>query len=169
MQGAYIIEIEQIEDNRGFFARSWCRNEFGLQNLNHNFVQTNLGRSKRSGTLRGMHFQETPYEEVKYVSCTRGAVYDVIIDLRPTSPTYKEWIGAELTEDNHRMLYVPEGFAHGYLTLMDDSEISYMTTQFYMHEYATGVRYNDPSFKIRWPIPVQVISDKDLGWPDFRG
>jgi dTDP-4-dehydrorhamnose 3,5-epimerase len=167
LKGAFIVDIKKIVDERGFFARASCQNEFGLQGLDHHFVQSNVGYSKRRGTLKGMHFQKTPYQEVKYVSCTRGAVYDVMIDLRPESPTHKEWLGMELTEDNHRMLYIPEGFAHGYLTLMDDSEIYYMTTQFYMPEYATGVRFNDPAFGIQWPNSIEVISDNDASWPDF--
>jgi dTDP-4-dehydrorhamnose 3,5-epimerase len=167
LPGAYLIELERIEDERGFFARAWCQNEFGLQDLNHNFVQTNVGFSKLRGTLRGMHFQREPYQEVKYIGCDRGAIYDVIVDLRPESPTHRQWIGVELNEVNHRMLYVPEGFAHGYVTLADNSEIHYMTTQFYKHEYATGVRFDDPAFEIRWPIPIQVISDRDSSWPDF--
>lgn len=168
LPGAYVIEIKRIEDDRGFFARSWCRNEFEQEHLNHNFVQTNVGYSKTAGTLRGMHFQTAPYQEVKYVSCTRGAIYDVMIDLRPESPTFKQWCGVELTQDNHKMLYIPEGFAHGYLTLVDNTQMSYMTTQFYMGEYATGVRFDDPAFGIKWPIPIKVISDKDASWPDFN-
>ena len=165
--GAYLIDIKRIEDERGYFARAWCQNEFRQNNLKYDFVQTNVGFSKCTGTLRGMHFQNNPYQEVKLIRCTRGAVYDVAVDLRANSPTYKKWLGVELNEDNSSMLYIPEGCAHGYLTLADNSEICYMTTQFYMPEYAAGVRFNDPAFGIQWPIKILTLSEKDLNWPEY--
>jgi dTDP-4-dehydrorhamnose 3,5-epimerase len=167
LPGAFIIEIEKREDERGFFARAWCKKEFEAYGLNLDWVQANLAFSKRRGTLRGMHYQVAPYEEAKLMRCIRGAIYDVIIDLRPDSPTYKQWLGGELTADNHKMLYVPEGFAHGYQTLMDNIETFYQVSQFYSPESERGLRYDDPAFGIEWPIDVQVISDKDKSWPDY--
>ena len=169
IKGAFIIDIERREDHRGFFARSWCQREFKSYGLNPALVQINVGFNKRKGTLRGMHFQLAPLEEVKVVRCNMGAVYDVIIDLRPDSSTHKQWTGVELTADNHRMLYIPEGCAHGYQTTMDNSEIYYQTSQFYAPEYAVGVRYNDPVFGINWPLEIEVISDADRSWPDYSG
>ena len=168
LAGAYVIEPRKIEDDRGFFARILCENEFHCHDLKLDLPQTNMARTWRRGTLRGLHFQEPPHAEIKIVRCTRGAVYDVIVDLRPEAPTFKRWFGAELTHDNFKALYVPEGFAHGYLTLVDDSEIYYHTSEFYHPESATGVRYNDPEFDIMWPIEIAVISRQDAEWPDFR-
>ena len=165
LKSAYIIDIKEIEDERGFFARGWCQDEFETHKLNPNIVQLNIGFNHKRGTLRGMHFQNTPKEEAKLVRCTRGAIYDVIIDLRRDSPTHRQWLGVELTEDNHRMLYVPEGFAHGYQTLVDRTEIYYQTSQFYAPELASGVCFDDPAFGIRWPLPVEVISNQDRQWP----
>ncbi len=165
--GSYIIEMEKLLDYRGFFARAWCQQEFEAHGLNTRFVQANIGFSKKRGTLRGLHFQVMPHEEIKLVRCTRGAVYDVIVDLLAGSPTYKQWVGVELSADNYRMLYAPEGFAHGYQTLTDDAEIVYQTSQFYRAGSARGVRYNDPAFGIEWPMEVQVISDQDKSWPDY--
>lgn len=167
LKGAFVIDPEKREDQRGFFARAWCRKEFEAHGLNSDCVQVNVGYNRTGGTLRGMHFQIAPHAEAKLVRCTRGAVYDVIIDLRPDSPTYREWVGVELTADNHRMLYVPEGFAHGYQTLTADTEISYQTSQFYHAEAARGVRHNDPAFGILWPRKVELISEADRSWPDF--
>lgn len=168
LEGAFIIDIEPRQDERGFFARSLCRNEFDAQGLNAAMVQMNLGFSHRKGTLRGMHFQTPPFAEVKLIRCTRGAIYDVIIDLRPDSPTRTQWVGVELSDQNRRMVYVPEGFAHGYITLMDDTEMVYQTTQFFSKDHATGVRFNDPAFQIDWPIPAVVVSEQDGNWPDYR-
>jgi dTDP-4-dehydrorhamnose 3,5-epimerase len=168
LHGAYIIDIEPKADQRGFFARAWCQQEFEAHGLNPSVVQINVGFSHKRGTLRGMHYQTAPCAEVKLVRCSRGAIYDVIIDLREDSPTHKQWIGLELTQDNHNMLYVPEGFAHGYITLADNSEMSYQTSQFFSREHATGIRYNDPAFAIDWPIQAQVISEQDRNWPDYR-
>ena len=167
MIGAYIIDLERREDPRGFFARSWCRKEFGDHGLWEEFVQINVGFNTKKGTLRGMHYQIAPHQEVKVVRCTMGAVYDVIIDLRPKSPTFKQWTGVELNSGNHRMLYVPEGFAHGYQTLADNTEINYQTSRFYAPECARGNRYDDPAFGIEWPLAVSSISDPDRSWPDY--
>ncbi len=168
LSGAYLIDLERKDDHRGFFARSWCRKEFEEHGLNPQFVQINVGFSFKKGTLRGMHYQIAPFREVKVVRCTIGAIYDVIIDLRPDSSTYKQWTGVELTYRNHRMIYIPEGFAHGYQTLADNSEISYQTSQFFDPNCARGNRYNDPVFGIEWPLSVSSISDADDSWPDFK-
>jgi dTDP-4-dehydrorhamnose 3,5-epimerase len=168
LKGAFIIEVERIEDERGFFARAWCRNEFRPHGLESQLAQSNISFNWKKGTLRGMHFQVAPHEEVKLVRCTRGAIYDVIIDLRPNSPTYKQWIGVELTATNHRMLYVPKGFAHGYQTLENDSEVFYQASEFYAPECERGIRWNDPAFGIDWPdAETRVISSKDAHWPDY--
>lgn len=168
LKGAFIIEVERIEDERGFFARAWCRNEFRPRGLESQWAQSNISFNWKKGTLRGMHFQVAPHEEVKLVRCTRGAIYDVIIDLRPNSPTYKQWIGVELTATNHRMLYVPKGFAHGYQTLENDSEVFYQASEFYAPECERGIRWNDPAFGIDWPdAETRVISSKDAHWPDY--
>ncbi len=167
LKGSFIIEIEEIFDERGFFARTWCKNEFDTHGLNSRFVQANMSHNKKRGTLRGMHYQLHPYEETKLVRCTRGAIYDVIIDLRPDSPTYKQWVGVELTAENHKMLFVPEKFAHGFQTLSDDTQVIYQVSQFYTPGSEGGIRHDDPTFGIKWPLDVQVISDKDKKWSDF--
>ena len=167
LQGAYIIDIEKRQDQRGFFARTWCLTEFEIQGLATRAVQTNISYSRRQGTVRGMHYQASPYAETKLIRCTRGAIYDVIIDLRFDSPTFKQWLGIELTSTNYRMLYVPEGFAHGFQTLVDDVEVNYQVSQFYTPEAELGLRYDDPAFRIEWPQKVQVISEKDRSWPDY--
>jgi dTDP-4-dehydrorhamnose 3,5-epimerase len=167
LMGAYIIEIEKREDERGFFARGWCQNEFEAYGLVPHVVQANISYNKKRGTLRGMHYQIAPYEETKLVRCTRGALYDVIIDLRPASPTYSQWFGVELTAENYKMLYVPEGFAHGFITLQDETEATYQVSQFYTPGSERGLRYDDPAFRIEWPAEVQVISEKDKNWPDY--
>jgi len=167
LKGAYVINLERVTDERGFFARRWCAREFASYGLNPAVAQMNVGHSARKGTLRGMHFQVVPYAEVKVVHCSRGALYDVIIDLREGSPTRGQWIGVELTADNGHMLYVPEGFAHGYQTLEDETDLVYQTSQPFAKEAARGVRYNDPGFGIAWPLPVIAISGADKGWPDY--
>jgi len=167
LKDAFIIEIEKREDERGFFARAWCKKEFEAHGLHLDLVQANLVFSNRRGTLRGMHYQVAPYGEAKLMRCIRGAIYDVIIDLRPESPTYKQWLGVELTADNHKMLYVPEYCAHGYQTLVDNTETFYPVSQFYSPGFERGVRWNDPAFGIEWPLNIQVISDKDANWPDY--
>ena len=161
LKGAYIIEPERLEDERGFFARTWCEDEFAAHGLNPRLVQCNISFNKKKGALRGMHYQVAPYEEAKLVRCTKGAIYDVIIDLRFNSPTHKQWFAVELTAENRKMLYVPEGFAHGFQTLEDDSEVFYQMSEFYHPECARGVRWNDPAFRIEWPIKIAVISLKD--------
>jgi len=167
LSGAYIIDVKKIEDNRGFFGRAWCKKEFEEHGLNANAVQANVSFNIQKGTLRGMHFQLAPFSETKTVRCTAGAIYDVIIDLRPNSPTFKQWIGVELTEQNFRMLYVPEGFAHGFMTLADNSAVHYMVTEFYSPGAESGVRYNDPAFNIEWPMEAAVVSEKDKLHPLF--
>ena len=169
LKGAFIIEPETIEDKRGFFARICCQKEFDEHGLISHFVQCNISFNKKKGTLRGMHYQNAPYEEVKVVRCTKGAIYDVILDLRQDSITYKQWIAVELTADNHKVLYVPEGFAHGYQTLEDDTEVFYQVTQFYSPESERGIRWEEPQFGIQWPAVVErIISEKDKNWPDFK-
>ncbi len=168
LKGAYIIEPELVEDERGFFARSWCKNEFQEHNLNSRLVQCNISFNKLKGTLRGMHYQVAPFAEEKLVRCTLGAIYDVILDLRPTSPTFKQWLGLELTSENRRMLYIPEGLAHGFLTLTNGSEVFYQMTEFFQPEYSRGVRWNDPSFGIIWPDHKDIIiSQRDASFNDF--
>jgi len=168
LKGAFIIELRKIEDERGFFARAWCQKEFTANGLNPCLLQCNLAFNKARGTIRGMHYQAPPYQEAKLVRCTRGAIYDVIIDLRPDSQSYLKWIGVELTEDNHAMLYVPEDFAHGYQTLTNNAEVFYQVSQFYSPEFERGVRWNDPVFGIDWPETENyVISEKDKNHPDY--
>ena len=160
--GAYLIKPELLEDERGFFARSFCQDEFKVHGLNPCIAQCNISFNKMRGTLRGMHFQVAPYEEAKLVRCTQGAIYDVIIDLRPTSPTYKNWAAAELTAENRHALYIPEGFAHGFQTLMYNTEVFYQMSEFFHPECAKGVRWDDPAFEIVWPIVNPILSEKDL-------
>lgn len=168
LPGAYLIKPERLGDDRGFFARMWCRREFAEHGLEPNLAQCNLSFNEQAGTLRGMHFQHEPHTEVKLVRCTRGAVWDAIVDLRPDSPTYCHWYAVELTEDNRAMLYVPAGFAHGYLTLTDGSEVFYQVTEFYHRDLEGGVRWDDPAFGIEWPLEGPfLLSPKDRSWPDF--
>lgn len=169
LAGAYIVDLERREDERGFFARTWCQHEFEQQGLVARIAQANMSYNHTRGTLRGMHFQRPPFAETKLVRAVRGAIYDVIVDLRPDSPTYKGWIGVELTADNRRALFVPEGFAHGFQTLEDNTDVIYQVSAFYTPGAEGGLRHDDPAFAIRWPLPVTVISDKDAGWPDFAG
>lgn len=165
--GAFVVEPERIHDERGFFARTWCRQEFEKHKLASRWAQCNLSFSNQAGTLRGMHFQAPPHGEIKLVRCTRGAIHDVIIDLRTGSPTFTRHFETDLTAENRRMLYVPEGFAHGFLTLDDDTEVLYQMSAFYEPAFAQGVRWNDPTFAIQWPSEVRVISEKDRSYPDF--
>lgn len=166
LSGAFEIELEFLRDDRGFFARSFCQKEFKNHGLNPVVAQCNLSFNARRGTLRGMHYQ-WPNGEAKLVRCTKGKIFDVIIDLRPTSPTYRESIGVELSGENRRMLYVPEGFAHGFLTLEDHSEVFYQMSEFYIPGQDCGVRWNDPAFAIKWPESVEVISERDSSYPDY--
>jgi dTDP-4-dehydrorhamnose 3,5-epimerase len=169
LPGAYIVELDLLEDERGFFARSWCQTEFTAHGLNPNLVQCNISFNRKKGTLRGMHYQISPHAEAKLVRCPRGAIYDVIVDLRPQSLTFKQWIGVELTSENHRMLYIPEGMAHGFQTLEDNTEVFYQMSEFYHPESARGIRWDDPMFGIEWPTDERTtISDKDRSYLDFR-
>jgi dTDP-4-dehydrorhamnose 3,5-epimerase len=167
LAGAYIIELEPAFDERGFFARTWCRDEFAAHGLNSSLSQCSLSWNKQKGTLRGMHYQDKPHQEAKLVRCSSGSIYDVILDLRPESATFKQWFGVELSAANHRMLYVPEGFAHGFQALEDNSAVFYQITEAYRPEYARGVRWNDPQFQIRWPISQPILSPKDAAFPDY--
>jgi len=167
LPGAYLIEPERLEDHRGFFARVWCQREFEQHGLTSRAVQLNVGFTILKGGIRGLHFQVAPRQEVKVVRCTRGSLFDVIVDLRPDSPTYRRWVGVELSAENHRMLYVPEGCATGYQTLDDATELCYLTSEFYALECARGVRYDDPAFGIEWPLAVTSISKADRSWPDY--
>ena len=166
--GAFIIEPEKHADERGFFARAFCQKELNSLGLNSIFVQANIGFSSIKGTLRGIHYQTKPYQEAKLIRCTNGILFDVIVDLRKDSRTYCQWLGIELNAENHTAIYMPEGFAHGYLTLKNDTEIFYMVSQFYEPNFERGIRWDDPTFNIDWPdIPDMVISDKDKCWPDY--
>jgi dTDP-4-dehydrorhamnose 3,5-epimerase len=165
---AYVIDLEPHIDQRGFFARAWCRREFEDRGLNPRLVQCNISYNERRGTLRGMHYQMAPHEEAKLVRCTRGCIYDVIVDLRPDSPMYTNYLGIELSASNRTMLYVPEGVAHGFLTLEDDTEVFYQMSAFYEPDAARGVRWNDPAFNIKWPARVEHIKDRDQNYPDFQ-
>jgi dTDP-4-dehydrorhamnose 3,5-epimerase len=169
LKGAFIIEPEKREDDRGFFARSWCQKEFQAHNLNPRIVQCNISFNKMKGTLRGMHYQAGPFAEAKLVRCTAGALYDVIIDLRPDSPTYKHHVGELLSAANYKMFYVPEGFAHGFQTLEDNTEIFYQMSEFYSPHHARGVRYNDPAFGVKWMFGNPIIVDRDRNYSDFTG
>ncbi len=169
LPGAFVIDIERHGDARGFFARAWCEDEFAAQGLRPDFVQANVGFSTQKGTLRGLHYQAAPHQEAKLVRCTDGAVFDVMVDLRPDSPTHKQWVGVELSQENHRMLYVPEGFAHGYQSLRDQTEVFYLVSSFYAPDAEAGIRYDDPAFGIEWPLDVAAISEKDRRWADYDG
>jgi dTDP-4-dehydrorhamnose 3,5-epimerase len=167
LPGSFIIEPEKLEDDRGFFARSWCEREFAAHGLNARLVQCDISFSKRRGTLRGMHYQLSPFEEAKLVRCTSGSIYDAIIDLRPGSSTFKKHIGLVLTAENHKILYVPEGFAHGFLTMEDNTEVFYQMSEFHSPEHARGARWNDPAFGISWPLVPTTMSERDRTCPDF--
>jgi len=163
-----VLDLERREDERGFFARAWCAREFEEHGLNTRLVQVNVSFNELEGTLRGMHFQRAPHEEAKLIRCTQGAIYDVVLDLRPDSPTHKRWTAVELTADNRRMLYVPEGCAHGYQTLAPETETLYQVSEFYAPASEGGVRWDDPTFGIEWPATdSRVLSDKDASWPDY--
>jgi dTDP-4-dehydrorhamnose 3,5-epimerase len=168
LPGAFVIEPEMHEDHRGFFARTFCRQEFEAHGLNPDVVQCNISFNRRKGSLRGMHFQASPYSEAKLVRCTAGSIYDVIIDLRPSSPAFKKHFGVELSARNRKMLYIPEEFAHGFQTLEDDTEVFYQMSQFYSAEHSRGVRWDDPAFGISWPPGERIIIERDRTYPDFR-
>ena len=167
LKGAFIIEPERREDARGFFARAWCQQEVAAHDLNPFVVQCNVSFNKKKGTLRGMHYQVAPCAEEKLVRCTMGAIYDVIIDIRPESPTFKQYLSIVLTAQNRRMLYIPKGFAHGFQTLEDDTEVFYQMSEFYAPEYARGIRWNDAAFGIQWPDDERIVLERDQTYPDF--
>ena len=168
LKGAFLIDLEKMEDDRGFFARMWCEQEMADQGIQFRAVQANVSLNLKKGTLRGMHFQKKPFEEAKLVRCVKGAIYDVIVDLSPESPTFKQWVSFELAAEDYRMLFIPKGFAHGFVTLEDNTELTYMMSEFYTPGYNTGFRWNDPAFDIRWPYEISIISDKDRTFPDFN-
>jgi dTDP-4-dehydrorhamnose 3,5-epimerase len=165
IQGAKVIDPNSQQDDRGRFLRAWCAREFAEHGLDFQAVQANMGFSKRKGTTRGMHLQVAPAVEAKLVRCTRGSMFDVVLDLRPESPSYRKWYGVELSAENSRMLFVPENCAHGYQTLEDNTEMHYMTSAYYAPGAARGVRFDDPAFGIHWPLAVTVVSDQDRNWP----
>ena len=167
LKGAFVVEIEPLVDERGFFARTWCEREFQAHIGPCRFVQCNISFNSKRGTLRGMHYQASPCEEARLVRCTMGAIYDVIIDLRPNSETFKKWFSVELTAEDRRLLYIPKGFAHGFVTLQDSTEVFYQMSEFFQPEYARGVRWNDPAFAVDWPMEARVISQRDRDFPDF--
>jgi dTDP-4-dehydrorhamnose 3,5-epimerase len=167
LQGAFIVDLEQLEDQRGFFARIWCEETFVEHGLPGHLSQCSIAFNLKQGTLRGMHYQEAPYAEAKLVRCTMGALYDVIVDLRPQSPTFRQHLGVELTAANRRQLFVPEGFAHGYQTLADNTEVFYQMNVPYASSAGRGVRWNDPAFGIEWPEEERTINERDRQWPDF--
>lgn len=167
LEGAHLVELEKSADDRGFFARLFCEKDFANAGLVSRYVQVNNALSRQKGTLRGMHYQLAPAEEVKIIRCVRGVIWDVIIDLRPGSATFGKWFGAELTEDNRLMMYAPAGFAHGLITLQDDSEVLYLVSNFYAPDRERGIRWDDPRFGIKWPIAPTEVSSKDASWPDF--
>ena len=168
LKGAYLIELDLREDERGFFARTFCKNIFDEQGLPCEVAQSNLSYNARRGTLRGMHYQAEPFAEAKLVQCVQGSLFDVIIDLRRESETYCRWVGVELSAENGRMLYVPEGFAHGFQTLEDNTAVYYHMFQFYAPQFARGVRWDDPAFGIKWPLEDPIISEKDRQLPDYE-
>ena len=168
LDDAWLIDLEPREDERGFFARIWCRRELAAHGLDTEIAQKSVSYNRQCGTLRGPHFQRSPHEEIKIVRCMRGAIFDVIVDLKPGSPTYLQWHGFELSAENRRALYVPKGFAHGFQALTDHAEVAYQISAFYATEAAAGYRYDDAAFGIVWPLPVSVISERDLRWPPFK-
>ena len=168
LHGAFISEPQLLEDERGFFARSWCQHEFEAHGLDPHVVQSNISFNRVKGTLRGMHYQVSPFAEAKVVRCARGAIYDVIIDLRPDSPTFCRWIAHRLHARELRMLYVPKGFAHGFQTIEDDSEVTYQMSAAYSPAHARGIRWDDQLFAIKWPLPEPILSEKDRSYPDFQ-
>lgn len=166
--GVLVVELEKREDPRGYFARAWCATEFEKHGL-PTFVQTNMSLSRQRGTIRGLHYQAAPHGEAKYMRCIRGAIFDVAVDVRPDSPTYKKWIGVELTADNRKALFIPEGLAHAYQALTDDAEVIYSSSCAYAPGAERGIRWNDPAFNVEWPIVEALVSDKDKKWADFKG
>ena len=168
LEGVFVIELELIRDNRGFFARTFCQKEFKKKGLSDIILQCSTSFNKKKVTLRGMHYQSEPYAEPKIVLCTNGAIYDVVVDLRKNSSTYKKWVANELNMKSQKMIYIPKGCAHGFQTLEDNTEVFYQMSEFYHPEYAKGIRWDDVAFNIQWPLPISVISQKDLSYPDFK-
>jgi dTDP-4-dehydrorhamnose 3,5-epimerase len=168
LPGVFLIDLDRKEDVRGYFARVFCVEEFRAQGLNPEVAQCSISFNRRKGTLRGMHWQAAPKAEAKLIRCSRGAIFDVIVDLRPKSPTCLQHITVELSEDNGRMLYIPERLAHGFQTLANDTEVFYQMTEFFAPDYACGARWNDPAFEIGWPLSDPIMNDRDRSWPDFR-
>jgi len=167
LEGVFLIQLDRFEDERGFFARSFCRKEFEKRGLNPRVAQCNISFNRQKGTLRGMHFQAAPFQEAKLIRCTGGAIHDVVIDLRPGSRTYRRHYSGVLTPENRHMIYVPEGFAHGFLTLEDRTEVFYQMSEYFAPENAQGIRWNDPAFEIPWPAEIRLISERDRSYPDF--
>lgn len=168
LKGAYIIKPEKLNDGRGFFARIWDKKEFSKMELETEFVQSSISVNKKKGTIRGMHYQSSSYEESKIVRCIRGKIYDVIIDLRPDSKTFKKWFSIELSANNYKMLYIPKGFAHGFQSLEDNTEVFYQISEFYNPKFSKGIRWNDTKLNIKWPLQVTVISEKDKSFPELE-
>lgn len=168
LPGVYLVDLEPHPDDRGFFARTFCQQEFSRKGLCASYPQCNLSQNRARGTLRGMHYNEAPHEEAKLVRCQSGAIFDVVVDVRRHSPTRGKWLGVELSQRNHRMIYVPEGLAHGFLTLTPDAEVFYQMSRSYVPGVGTGLRYDDPSIGISWPEPPQVISERDRSYPDWQ-
>lgn len=168
LKDVFILELEKNVDERGYFARTFCENEFSNAGIPFKPVQANISYNQHKHTLRGMHYQASPDEEAKLVNCVRGAIYDVIIDIRVGSPTFNKWLGIELSAENKKMLYIPEGFAHGFITLADDTEVNYLMSEFYKPGSGRGLRWDDPAFNIEWPAEISVISEKDKQWPPYK-
>ena len=168
LDGAWLVHPERMADSRGYFVRTFCVNEFGDHGLETAFPQHSVSSSFKKGTVRGMHFQRDPHGEVKLVRCLSGSIWDVIIDIRPNSPTFRQSRGFELSDENGLQLYIPRGFAHGFQTLQDDTRVNYLISEFHVPGAADGIRYNEPAFDVKWPLPVTTIAEKDLLWPDFK-
>lgn len=168
LKGAFVIELKKLEDERGFFSRAWCNEETGNFALTNSIVQANMSFSKHKGTLRGLHYQKSPFQEGKYLRCIRGKIFDVIVDLRKDSPTFLKWFGVELSAENRKMIYAPENFAHGFVTLEDNSEVHYLVTKPYHGQAEKGIRWNDPTIGIEWPEKIVHVSDKDANIPDIN-
>lgn len=168
LEDAYILELEKKDDERGYFARTYCKDEFKENGISFTPVQANISYSKHKHTLRGMHYQIAPFEEAKLVGCIRGSIYDVIIDIREGSPTMNKWLGIEISEENKKMLFVPKGFAHGFLTLEDKTEASYLMSEFYKPGFDRGIRWDDSFYNIEWPAEAKILSEKDRNWPSVK-
>ena len=168
LAGVLVTSVQKIEDERGFFARTFCEQEFALAGVDIHLLQTNVSGNKHRGTLRGLHFQDAPRPDKKLVTCIRGAIFDVAVDLRPDSATYLQWFGIELTAENRKGLYIPPGCAHGFITLEDDTDVNYLMGETYVAELARGARWNDPAFGINWPIPPVTLNERDANYPNWK-